>query len=178
MLNKKSYNVATKTCLKSCEDKSLFPIANYYLGKIYSMEGKDQNAIEAFLTAFNNDYKRIESLDGIAAIYFKRGEYGKAIETYNSIQDEKGYDGRIWCDIGICYIRLKQYEKAVEYFDKGIAFNQTDAFPHYNKGVACFMLGQYEQAKSCMEKAIELDPKNEIYKREYSKCFPPKHLQR
>ena len=132
----------------------------------------DQNAIEAFLKAFNNDYKRIESLDGIAAIYFKRGEYGKSIETYNSIQDEKGYDGRIWCDIGICYIRLKQYEKAVEYFEKEIAFDQTDAFPYYNKGVAYFMMGQYELAKACMEKAIELDPENEIYKHELLRCFP------
>lgn len=177
LLNKKRYNVATETCLKSCEDKSLFPIANFYLGKVYSMEGKDQNAIDAFLKSFNNDHKRIESLDGIAAIYFRRGEYRKAIEIYKSIQDEKGYDGRIWCNIGICFIRLKQYNMAVEHFDKGIDFDQTDAFPYYNKGVACFMMGQYDQAKACMEKAIELDPKNEIYKREYSKCFPPKHMQ-
>ena len=172
LLNQRRFNDAIDSCLKLCEDKQLFPVAYYYLGRVYSMQEKGQNAIDAFLKAFNNDYKRIESLDGIAAIYFRREEYGKAIETYNSIQGEKGYDGWIWCDIGICYIRLKQYEKAVEYFEKGIAFDQTDAFPYYNKGVAYFMMGQYELAKACMEKAIELDPENEIYKHELLRCFP------
>ena len=46
-----------------------------------------------------------------------------------------------------------------------------DAFPYYNKGVSLYMLKQYSQAKENMEKAIELDPQNEIYKQEYEKCM-------
>lgn len=163
---------AKSKCLEACKEKMFLGVSQFCLGKLYALQRNYEEAIAAYQSSFDNDYKRVESLSGIAGVYFDQGKYEKAIEAYNSIQDEKGYDGRIWCDIGICYIRLKQYEKAVEYFDKGIAFNQTDAFPHYNKGVACFMMGQYNQAKACMEKAIELDPGNEIYKREFLRCFP------
>ena len=163
---------ARDECIHACKDVQFFGIANYYLGKIYSSQGRYQDAIDAFHKAFLNDCKRIESLDGIASIHFMCAEYKKAIDLYYAMQDEKGYDGRIWCNIGICHVKLKQYEKAIELFDMGIAFDETDAFPYYNKGVALYMLRQYDQAKENMKKAIELDSQNEIYKREFLKCFP------
>ena len=163
---------ARNECINACNNVRFFGVANYYLGKIYSSQGQYQDAINAFQNAFLNDYKRIESLDGIASLYFMCTEYKKAIDLYYAIQDEKGYDGRIWCNIGICYIKLEQYEKAIEYFDKGITFDLKDAFPYYNKGVALYKLGQSDQAKENIKKAIELEPQNEIYKREFQKCFP------
>ncbi|MBQ6480307.1 MAG: tetratricopeptide repeat protein, partial [Anaerolineaceae bacterium] len=127
---------AFSECLDSIEDCLVCGIANYYLGKIYLMRGQFEEAVETFYKSYLNDYKRIESLDEIASIYFQQTEYEKAIAMYNAIQDEKGYDDRIWCNIGICYIHLKQYNKAIEYFDKGISADKNDAFLFYNKGVS------------------------------------------
>ena len=172
LINKESFDEAQAVCISVSEDKVLCGPANYYLGKVLSVQQKDTEAIKAFKKSFDNDYKRIESLDGIAAIHFRAGDYLEAIKWYNLVQDEKGYDGRIWCNIGICHIRLKQYKEAIEYFDKGISADINDAFPYYNKGVALYMLKENECAKACMEKAIELDPDNEIYKQEYRKSFP------
>ena len=171
LLTEGKINEACEDCLKALKDEQVSGAASYYLGKVYSLRGQYQEARDAFHKSFLRDYKRIESLDGVASTYFRCGEYEKAIDTYNAIQDEKGYDCRIWCNIGICYIRLKEYEKAIEYFDKGIAVDAKDAFPYYNKGVSLYMLKQYSQAKENMEKAIELDPQNEIYKQEYEKCM-------
>ena len=162
---------AFSECLGSIEDSLVCGIANYYLGKIYLMRGQFEEAVETFYKSYLYDYKRIESLDGIASIYFQQTEYEKAIAMYNAIQDEKGYDDRIWCNIGICYIHLKQYNKAIEYFDKGISADKNDAFLFYNKGVSCYMMQQYDNAKRYMEEAIKLDPDNEFYRREYAKCF-------
>lgn len=162
---------AKALCLTGKDDLVLAGAANYHLGLIYLSEQNDMAAISAFSLAYENDYKRIESLDGIASIYFNRGEYEKAIDVYQAIQEEKGYDPRIWCNIGICYIRLGNYEESILWFDKAIAAAEKDAFPYYNKGVAYYMLKQYPAAKECMEKAIDLDPTNEIYRTEYKKCF-------
>ncbi len=75
------------------------------------MEERFEEAINAFNKAYQEDYKRIQSLDGIASSYYRVGNYIKAIEIYEAIQDEKGYDGKIWCDIGICYNAMDQCEK-------------------------------------------------------------------
>ena len=68
--------------------------------------------------------------------------------------------------MGACYNMAGQYYKAIEMFDKGIALSPNDGFPYYNKGVSYFYLKQYTNAKINMEKAVELDPGNEIYTRE------------
>ena len=162
---------ACKKCLESSEEETLKGAAWYYLGIIYWREGDYDAAVRAFEISLREDYKRIESLDGIASCFFEKKEYVKAIATYEKVQDEKGYDGRIWCNIGICYNFLNQCEKAIPFFDKGIDFDKTDAFPYYNKGISYFKMKKYDKAKSLMAKAIELDPQNEIYRREYKKCI-------
>ena len=171
LLIKGKTDEAYEKCLKVLKDERISGAASYYLGKIYSLREQFPEARNAFHKSFFSDYKRIESLDGVASTYFKCEEYEKAIDTYNAIQDEKGYGCRIWCNIGICHIRLKNYERAVEFFNKGIASNPLDAFPYYNKGVALYMLKQFNNAKENMEKAMELDPQNEMYKQEYIKCM-------
>ena len=172
MLAEGKNDEAYEECLNALEDEQLSGAASFYLGKVCYFKGQYQEAHEAFYKSFRNDYKRIESLDGVASIYFRCGEYEKSIDTYNAMQDEKGYDCRIWCNIGICYIRLHEYQKAIEYFDKGIEANKEDSFPYYNKGVALYMLKECGLAKASMEKAIELEPENALYKGEYHRCFP------
>ena len=162
---------AAEECYAYEGDQLCAGASAYYLGGIFSTEKKFQEAICAYLRAYALDFKRIESLDKIAAIYFNQGKYSKAIEVYNSIQEEKGYDCKIYCNIGLCYYRLEEYDKSIEYYDKGIELDKNDALPYYNKGVTFFKLKQFDKAKECMKKAIELDSQNEIYKREYGRCF-------
>ena len=172
LLTGRKKDEAREECLKALEDEQISGVASYYLGIVYLVQSQYQEARDAFQKSFLSDYKRIESLDGVASSYFRCGEYEKAIDTYNAMQDEKGYDCRIWCNIGICYIRLHEYQKAIEYFDKGIEANKEDSFPYYNKGVALYMLKECGLAKASMEKAIELEPENALYKGEYQRCFP------
>ena len=171
LISEKRTEEAKTLCLTEKNDMVLTGAANYHLGILYRDEQDYQNAISSFIEAYKNDYKKIESLDGIASVYFRRGEYEKAIRIYNDIQDEKGYDPRIWCNIGACYLRLDKNEEAIHWFDKAIKADEKDAFPYYNKGVAYYKLKNYSTAKECMEKSIELDPTNMIYRSEYMKCF-------
>ncbi len=171
LINEDKKDEALSICSTYYEDAKMSGVAYYYSGKIFLLRGEKNKAIESFYKAYQHDYKVIESLDGIASIYFQQENYQKAIEIYNVIQDEKGYDSDIWCNIGVCYIHISQYEKAIEFFDKGIEKKPTDAYAYYNKGVALYKKGDYVYAKECMEKAIELDPHNTYYKEEYDKAF-------
>ena len=139
--------------------------------RYFTNEGDNLNRREAYSKAFEADYKRIESLDGIAAILVKQEEYSKAIDLYKRIEEEKGYESNIWFNIAICYIHLKEYDKAIEYIDKGISKDPQDAGLYYNKGVAYYMLHEYGAAKENMMKAMQLSPEDEMYQREYRKSF-------
>ena len=165
------FEEAKTKCINACMDKTLLGAACFGLGKIHAVQHNDGDAISAFQQAFGNDYKRVESLSRIAGVLFNQGEYEKAVGIYYSIQDEMGYDTKIWLNIGICYIHLQQYKKAIEVFDKGLSADNANAPLYYNKGVACFMVKDHKLAKTCMEKAIELDPTNEFYRQEYKKYF-------
>ena len=164
---------ALEKCARYFNNNDLGGVACFYGGKIYRLLNKHNEAIVYFYMACMNDYKSIEALDSIASIYFEQGNYEQAIRIYNAIQDEKGYDTSIWGNIGICYIHLGQYIKAVDCFDKGISLTESDAFSFYNKGVALYKLGQHQKAKECMEKAMMLEPENSYYIEEYNRTFKP-----
>jgi tetratricopeptide (TPR) repeat protein len=171
LIERREYENAKIECEEALKDPKLFGAANYYLGKIYAITGKLKKGREAYSKAFEADYKRIESLDGIAAILVKQEEYSKAIDLYKRIEEEKGYESNIWLNIAICYIHLKEYDKAIEYIDKGISKDPQDAGLYYNKGVAYYMLHEYGAAKENMMKAMQLSPEDEMYQREYRKSF-------
>jgi tetratricopeptide (TPR) repeat protein len=69
------------------------------------------------------------------------------------------------------FINLGEYEKAIEQFDKSISLNADNAVPYFNKGIAYYLLGNADMAKTCMQKAIELDPQNETYVEKYNSVF-------
>ena len=60
---------------------------------------------------------------------------------------------------------LKQYEQAIENYDKAIQINSDDYKYYLNRGVAYSRgLSQHEQAVKDFEKAIELNPNlSEVY---------------
>ncbi len=169
LLMEQKYETAISECKTKTQEQEYRGVAYFCLGKIYSFLQLDYQAIDAYMNAFNCDYKRIESLDGIANVYYNQGKYLKAIEIYNSIQDEKGYDGYIWYNIGNCYLFLGQYEKAIENYDKAIGWNAEDSYAYYNKGDALFNLNDTQQAEVCRQKACEINPNNEYFKQEYKK---------
>ena len=146
-------------------------ISFFYLAKAYYEKRQLDDAIRAYLTSYENDCMRIESLDGIASIYVFQGNYKKAIETYIAIQEEKGYDPKIYGNIGICYLNLNQLDDAIESFDKGLQIDNKDAFLHYNLGVVLYKKKLFGLSKECMTRAIELEPGKEKYRQEFNKLF-------
>jgi len=170
LIDKKEYDEALAVCNRVNKNPKLIGLANYYMGEIYSHRNMNSEAKQAYYNAHENDYKSIEALDHIAAIHFRHGDYEKAIETYRIIQDEKGFDVRIWNNIGVCYNRSGLYKQAIDCFDKGKLMEENDPELYYNSGVSYYMMKQYDAFRKNMERAIELDPANEIYKDEFHKC--------
>lgn len=54
------------------------------------------------------------------------------------------------------YYNTKEYERAIELYQKSINLNENEAASYYNSGVCLIKLKQYEKAIHLIKKAIEI----------------------
>jgi len=60
------------------------------------------------------------------------------------------------CELGNCYARLNEHDKAVEHYDKAIGVDPYHADAWYNKGQALIKQGNSSEGEHCISKAIDL----------------------
>lgn len=129
----------------------------------YALEKFDK-ALEAldFAIAINPGYLSCYHLKG--EIFFEKEEYEKAIDIYNEVINEVNNSDIVsLCSIGDCYIKLKDFEKAQNYYNKALEIN-----PFY--GDAWYGLAQIDKEKEHLDeciikikKAIEFNSENADY---------------
>jgi tetratricopeptide (TPR) repeat protein len=61
-------------------------------------------------------------------------------------------------DLGNVYLRLKEYNKAIEAFKRAIELDPTDASAYDRVGEVYSLLEQQNQARVAHQRALELDP--------------------
>ena len=62
--------------------------------------------------------------------HYKNTNYEQAILWYDDVTDQYPYDGKAWFKKGLCYENLKDFNKAIECFDK---IQENDNFYHKAK---------------------------------------------
>jgi len=72
---------------------------------------------------------------------------------------------------GIRYKQKKQYQNAIHVFEACTKINQFDDASHYLLSEIYTKLSQKENAVASLQKAIEIDPKNQWYKQELAYRF-------
>jgi tetratricopeptide (TPR) repeat protein len=93
---------------------------------------------------------------------FSKGEYATAIEEYkNSIQKAPGF-ALSYIGLGNCYLMLRKYRIAIEYFEKSVKLN-----PYSAKGQRFLARGYedfcyFEKSYNCYKHSLILEPDNQI----------------
>lgn len=88
----------------------------FTLGRLHSMVGDYEKAIEAFDFALTCDDSDTELKVLKAYCLFMNESYEKAIETYQEIEGDEEEMRRIAPLMAECYIKLEQYEKAYQLY--------------------------------------------------------------
>jgi tetratricopeptide (TPR) repeat protein len=60
-------------------------------------------------------------------------------------------------NLGNTLERLKRHAEALVAFDKGIAYEPNDPFPHYNRGIALMRLNRHREAIEALSHSLSLD---------------------
>ena len=84
--------------------------------------------------------------------------YGKAMHLYKkSLKLKPSHPDEVYLHIGISYIALGKYKKAIKTLNKSIEINPVSSSPYYNRGFAYFRLKKFAMAKQDLKKAIEIN---------------------
>jgi len=96
-------------------------------------------------------------LKGIS--YYKLGDYEKSKDALTAVLEEKPDDAKASTNLARALMKLEEYEKALPYARQG-AEADSDSGAYNVLGMVQMRLGNFDQAKAALDKAIELNPKN------------------
>lgn len=105
--------------------------ANNDLGYLYADQGKNLPRAEKMIrTALKSDPDNVAYLDSIGWVLVKQGrlEEGRTF-LQKAVASPGGSDGTIWEHLGDCYDLLKNRDKAVEAWTKGLKDAREDSYP-------------------------------------------------
>ena len=101
--------------------------------------------------------------EGEAAL--REGKLGEAEQKFLEVKLSEPRFPRVDNRLGIVYLEKGENEKAVEAFEQAVREDPTKAARHANLAIAYSQIKKYSLAKKTLERALELAPENERYKR-------------
>ena len=126
-------------------------------------EGKYEEAI----TTFQKDVKRKKNLDqayrGIGIAHFELGNYKDALQAFELALDNHTTETAMLCSmVAACHIEAEEYNLAIDWYEKALAKDEIskelEQEIQYNLNAIYEKMGNWEAAKTQMEKYIEKYP--------------------
>ncbi|NJX14576.1 tetratricopeptide repeat-containing sensor histidine kinase [Tamlana crocina] len=168
------FNAASKICDQYNVKKSAVYSS---LGILYKAEGNYEKAIDTYFEGIaydestNNDYGKFIKLINIGNVYSKMGNLTKSTEyelqalklaKISKNENMQFALGTLLNNIGGGYAQLKDYDKALQYFNESLAVNTENqntkeiARNYNNLGVVYHEKGDFEQALHVLKKALKI----------------------
>jgi tetratricopeptide (TPR) repeat protein len=123
------------------------------------IEGKCNEAIEAFNKAIELNPKDAVAYNNRGAAYGQIGNYKQQIEDSSKALQLNPKDAVAFNNRGVAYGELGNYEQEIEDCTKAIELNPKLAVAYYHRGVAYQKLGNRKQAIKDKSKAYALNPR-------------------
>ncbi len=124
-----------------------------------NMTDKQAQILQNLQTALKNNPKDFQALIQQGNLYFDTGQPDKAIKAYTeSLKYHQG-SSNLSTDLGIMYRRTKQFDKALEMFNKAISMDSSHEPARLNKGIVLmYDLQKPEEAIKIWEQLLSINP--------------------
>lgn len=131
-----------------------FYLGDYEAARVSLEKAKDSNGANA-VTLLGQAYEKL-------------GDYNYAASVYSTYLETKQADAQIYNQLGLCKLKVGDYEAALNAFQAGLAMEGNSVMQSlkFNEIVAYEYLGQFEQAKLSMAQYLALYPDDEKAQRE------------
>lgn len=131
--------------------------AHYNLGLLYQQRGELDAAIGSFQRAIEIDSTETDAHYQLGRIARWQNRFNEAIQHFEQViaQDAAYSQYEIWRETALVYYSAKQYQDALEMFDKYLNQRPSDAQGRYWRGMTLFSLGRTGEAIEEMQTCIE-----------------------
>jgi tetratricopeptide (TPR) repeat protein len=136
------------------------------IGHRFEKVGKSEEAVAAYDQALEIDSNNRYALLGKAFVLScDLNQPEKAISILDRILDIAPNDDEAWKLKGLTFTQLRQYEDAINSFDRVIAINPDcqQAFFWFYRGLGFYSLRRYEDAVDSLDRGIQIEPDNGSY---------------
>lgn len=154
------YNKTAKKINKDKNEKKMIVLSQSYLdfikGNIFLSRNKFDEAIKYLEKAFKNT--SISKI-ALADAYFQAGRFVDAISVYTEELKNDPDNSQVLYQVGLCYMKLKEYESAIEYIIDSVSLIYFNASAHFSLGKCFYELKMYQEAAQAYETAHRLAPR-------------------
>lgn len=126
-------------------------------------------AIKYFEEALAIEPNHYQSLFFLGKIYQRFGEYEKSLALLEKAMQLEKENHNLPLEASLVAMHLNQIDKAIEYSNEGIRRKPNDFALLGNHSMNLLIAGKDQEAKETIEKALKLNPADEINKRIQSK---------
>jgi len=161
-LNLKNPQKALEVFQKVLEKDENDATAWFYIGTLYALINRDENAEKAFLKVIElrPDYE--DAYKNLILIYLKNGQLDKIQPFEEKLKEFDTQDYQTFYMLGTTYVALHQYEKAISYLLKAIEINPDNALLLNNAGSTYLALHKQDEALDFFKKSLEIDSENPV----------------
>lgn len=129
-------------------------------GDVYHTLNKIPEAIDAYENSLAIEPGSYFAFYGLSNLYFLQKEYKKSLEV-NKIYTDEFFDDEYSCyNNGCCYYEMGEYDKAIENFQKSMAYDSTpDPYlTWFGLGKAYYKLKDYDKSCEYFKKTLDINP--------------------
>jgi tetratricopeptide (TPR) repeat protein len=156
---------AINALVKSVDANPDFYEGYIQLGLLHANK-KDIKAIDYYNNALRIDPKSTEVHYNLGYFYQSVDSFNKAESWYRKLLDiDKTYKSTNYNLAYILFLKEK-YEEAIKFFNESIKKDPANIDAYYGRGLCFKSLGNTEQAKKDFEKALEINPSDELIRKE------------
>lgn len=136
--------------------------ALYNLGGLYKREGRDDEAIEAFLKAHELNPENPDAPGELGLLYAKAGRMDEARKYFGLAleRDSENFSSNLY--MALALLESGKYEEAESYFKKALELSPENPSAHYNYGVLLEKAGRSGEAEAQYLEVQRLDPDGEF----------------
>ena len=151
---------------KTLEQNPQFSEAWRNIAKIHEMQDRETEAIQAYEKAAELAPRDALVVYELGLLHHKKGRLEMALKQYQQAAERDGNFAEAYNNQGVILGILKNYDQAIEAFQKTVALNYSAKDAHYNLAQLYLMQGREKEAVHHLKRAMSLGvkPSDQILK--------------
>lgn len=135
----------------------------YYKAQAQYQGGDVEGAIETYTALIDYDKDNVKALYLRGTAYLAQGQTKEALADYQAAADREKKDGELHSHIAENLIHAGMNQEAEPYLQAAVGQDGEDAESLRERGYAFYLMGDYDNARANLDKAITLEDEEAVF---------------